>query len=297
MNNKYLSSSSNIVGLISGIITCIQTWRDISKGLTLEVIFHNPLFYITLLFLALSILLYFLHRKAEKQRKIIEELIIKNNENINKKNIANLNGHELTFTHLKSQLSELYNNPVELTLFSISNTIENNAGDRKNSKVCMNLKGECTNTSLSFKFAITGHYLVKADDIKISAYDNATGKDLIVTAKHYGTKNEVKEFTISYEEKNPKDAFDLTIKWVWPKMLELNDDFITLPNFYSTSTTKIKLELILNRSQTCEIAKIYKYSTEMAKPLHICDIKKTNGSFVFELNNPDKNTDYILYYK
>ncbi len=297
--SKLISGTISSVSFVSGLVTCYQLVQQISSAFSWKSVFSSYWFYLTLILLLVSIGFFLLFRKTEKQKLIIESLIEENRRQYNKTQIAKLHGHSLTFTHLKYQLSRLYNNHITLSLLSIKNTVENNPSPRKDSIVTMELIGVCTEHSLCFKFAITGQSVVTAADINLEAYDLIGGNKLTVSAVDFGSKNDVREFTITY--KQPKSAgnpIHLKITWRWPEMLELEDDFITLPNFYSETTSNIKMELSLNPLQKCQVANVYKYAPELAEPIHLCDVSRTpSNTFVFELANPDKDSDYILYYK
>lgn len=297
--SKIISGAISGISFISGLITCYQLIEQLSNTFSWKIIFSSSWFYLTIILLLVSVGFFYLFRKTEKQKQIIEELINENQKQFNKTQIAKLNGHSLTFTHLKYQLSRLYNNHLNLSLLSITNTIENNVSSRKDSKVMMELIGVCSEQSLCFKFAITGQSVVTAANLNLKAEDLIENCYLTVSAVDYGAKNDVREFTITYNQmKLAGSPIHLRIIWMWPEMLELEDDFITLPNFYSETTARIKMELKLHSSQKCEVANIYRYSPELPEPLHLCDVSKTtNNSFIFELTNPETDSDYILYYK
>lgn len=299
LKNKYIYGTVTTISFASNAITCYQLFIDISGNFSWKLLFSNHWFYITLILFIISIGFLLLFIRIEKQKRLIEKLIEENTKQNNRNNIAKLNGHSLTFTHLKYQLSRLYNNHLQLSLMSISNTIEDNSGPRRNSKVTMDLVGVCTEPSLCFKFAITGQSVVTANALQLKAFDLIEGTDLIVSAVDYGAKNDVREFTLSYaQQKSVNQPVHLKIQWEWPQMLELADDFITLPNFYSESTSKIRIELQLNKIQTCKIANIYRYSPDLEEPIHLCDVAiSPANNFIFELDNPESNSDYILYYK
>lgn len=298
LKSKFISGAISSISFASSVITCYQLGVQISSAFSWKSLFSSYWFYLTVVLLLMAVGFFFLFRKTEKQRLIIENLIEENKKQYNRTQIAKLHGHSLTFTHLKYQLSRLYNNHLNLSLLSIKNTVENNLTPRKDSKVTMELIGVCTEHSLCFKFAITGQSVVTAASLYLEAYDLISGVKLTVSAVDYGAKNDVREFTITYKHPKPAGSpIHLSITWTWPEMLELEDDFITLPNFYSESTSNIKMELCLNSSQTCKVANVYKYAPELAEPIHLCDVSRTPAdTFVFELENPEKDTDYILYY-
>ena len=66
-------------------------------------------------------------------------------------------------------------------------------------------------------------------------------------------------------------------------------------SYESTKNIKISLKPLVTLAT--EVVNIYKYSPEMASPEHLCDVRITpTGIFEFELDNPDNDTDYIMYY-
>lgn len=305
-NNRYISGFLTAITLASNIGSCINMIKEvkalseeISNSFSWKLLFSSTWFYITLMLTVFLVFLIFFLIRNEKQKKIIERLVEENTRQANRNNVAKLKGHSLTFTHLKYQLSRLYNNHLQLSLMSIVNTVEDNNEERKNTKVTMELIGVCVEPSLCFKFAITGQSIITADALNLKAFDLIEQADLTVSAVDYGSKNDVREFTLSYSrKKKANEPIHLKIQWQWPQALELTDDFITLPNFYSETTSKIRMELRLNKCQTCKIANIYRYSPDLEKPIHLCDVAiLPSNNFVFELDNPESDSDYILYYK
>ena len=299
MNPKILLTSISGVNLSASIITGWQWVKLITAGEDFgSEIFTSLWFYTSLAFLLIGVVFVVLLSKINTQRKQIDQLIIETNKMKNESSVATLHGHSLAFSHLKYQLSKFYNNNISLSLFSINNKICSGGNARRDSTVTMELMGVCLSSCHCFKFVITGQSVVRAEDLKMTAKDIMTNESLHVVAENIGSKNEVKEFRLSFKHngKKPNEPLHIIINWTWPNMLDLTNDFITLPNYFSKHTQAIRLSLEKDNYQSFKSVAVYKYTPFMEKPEFICDIEVSKNKFVFDFENPDMNTDYIMYY-
>lgn len=298
--SQLITAGISGVSFLSSVITCIQWVFAIIEEKSFHAAITSVWFYITLSLLLLAVIFYYLLKKISSQRILIERLINETNKQINESIVSQLYGHPLVFSHLKYQVSKFYSNNIDLSLFCIKNTIESNAETRKDSVVEMNLEGIFTAPSYCFRFIITGQSIVNAEELHMEAFDLIKNERLLLDTDNIGSKNDIREFRISYKtQKKIHEPLHIVIKWRWPQMLELKDDFITLPNYFSETTASIRMVLEKNQLQDFSTVSIFKYTPCMKDAQHICDVElQPDGkTFCFELDNPDMRTDYIMYYK
>ena len=302
----YISPSLSIVSGISGMISIYNFVIEIiAKGsqISFSSIITSTWFIISIIMIIIFIGFTHSWKKNKQLENEIKEAMIriKQLEQANKIPIFK-NKFSLAFTHKKDELSRFINNNVAISLMEIANTtfgIKKN--NRKDSKVVMRISGNILKDSYYFKFMIAGERYVAKEKLGIKAIDiHNNKKELPIDIEDYGSNGEVKEFIISYgRQKKEGDVFCIEVSWVWPDMLDLDNDFITLPNFYASEVKKIKLSLTPDNSQNFNKVSIYEYNILMESPSFIVDVCKDeiNNSFSFELENPHSNTDYIMYYK
>lgn len=296
------------ISIISGISSFISVLKFIKELIDngyasfLDII-QSPWFIISFVLITICIIFTYMWLKNKSLEKQIREAM----ERISRLERANKiptfkDRYSMVYTHKKDELSKLINNRVRISLMEFTNKICGGDSDQRDSEVKMLLTGTLLEDSYNFRFVITGEFYVSADDIHIKAIDLITNKDLKVNCVDHGCNNEVKEFYVPYGEEMKKkdDTFAIEVSWIWPKMLNLKQDFITLPNFYSNNVDKIRLKFMKNAKQSFDFVSMYKYEITMESPLFL--MNKTvegehNDWFIFEQTNPDNNTDYIMYYE
>lgn len=252
-NSKIATAGARFSGgvsFISGVITCWNWVAILIRERSIQAVVTSVWFYLSIVLLLVAFLCFYFLRKINAQKREIERLIDETNKQRNESIVSQLHGHPLVFTHLKYQLSQFYVNNVNLSLFSIKNTIESNKDERKDSTVTMELEGIFTAPSYCFRFVITGQSVVRAEDLNMEAFDMVKNERLLLETDNIGSKNDVREFRISYKNrKKPNEPLHIQVRWKWPRMMELHDDYIMLPNFFSSHTSAIRmiLEKVKNR--------------------------------------------------
>jgi hypothetical protein len=246
--------------------------------------FTTVWFYIAIGLIMLSISMYIQYKK-NKQLENAGVIPIINNR------------HFLGNVHKKQERSKYIDNNMSIILLEKITEI-NGTSERKDSKTTMKIYGELLRDSDNFKFIIANDLSSSAskDKITITAKDASNNSNLNVSTLDKDGYN--KEFIISYERRRTAGSFiRLEISWVWPKMFDIKNDYITLSTCYSEITKKIKHTLIPHNKQTFDKISLWKYELSMRDALFVREISKQDGVFSYEIENPDKMMDYIICYE
>ena len=282
---KFFLLAGAIIGFLSGIITIIkeamQTFEN--QEYSLLSIATNVWIWIAIVFIILAIILCILYKRI----KVLE----------NESSIPRLNGNFLGHIHLKQKRSRYIDN--NMSIISLEKITEISGDDgRKDSKATLKIYGELLRDTDNFKFVIANDFDSSAlrDNITIMAKDISNDTNLNIFTPDKDGYN--KEFIISYEKRRTAGSFiSLEISWTWPKMFDIGSGYVTLSTCYSEVTKKIKHTLIPHEEQKLDKISLWKYKVSMKEPLFLREISKENGVFYYEIENPDKMTDYILCYK
>lgn len=284
---KYINWFFAIIGAISAIIGLIEYQHKI-------LIFWISGFSF-FLFLLIKIFRYFYFQRNEIMRL---KARVKDVELTSK--VATFKKWELVFSHLwYSNLNVNPENDVDLSLFEVIN--EFNGKNRiRDSIVTFNFKGRFNSPAQNFKIIFGNAEYTEFEKINFSAYDNITKTILNsrILPDEKGRDTRIKDVIISLKQETRRgDILDISINFIWPNGADIKSDYFCLSNIYSKKTDNIRFILKKPKGKTFSLVEVYKYNIDNETPIYVCDIEEQNGSYIFESNNPEKDTDYLMYYE
>jgi hypothetical protein len=272
--------------------------------------------YILILLIAIFVLLNdkykSLQRDNELLNKKVEDLNLALNEASAKVAASLQNGQIATFkgrfflTTLKlyADLSDKIHNDIAISHMNIYNTIEpTGIGPKRDSAVKLSIQGCVNHDNISqIQILVAGDTIVKWNDINLRAYEIINDKKVKLNARlaDNGLDSFLKQVVISYSGKKKKgDLINIVITWVWPNMLNIEeDDYISLPIALAdeTKVASITLHPMIPIRYEETGAYIYREGQQTAE--HIADLTPNKDNvFTYSEENPEFRSSIMLYYK
>nr|WP_321484986.1 hypothetical protein [uncultured Draconibacterium sp.] len=206
----------------------------------------------------------------------------------------------LIYSHLWKSGEVTPNNQIDLVNLELKVKIRD--GNKFRDALCSyRFVGKHTKESWNIKIVIGGDGIIDYSQLKFSAVDNLRNMTLRARISDKGRNTTVKDIIISFDTlKKENEYFDLTLEWEWPKMLFFSSDYIALPNIFSDRTQNLRIMLQKSNEMNLRVVEAYKYGISDDKPTFLRAVYPSNLNkdlYIFELMNPEKDADYLLYYE
>lgn len=248
----------------------------------------------------------------EELNKKVRELNLELNEASTRLEAAMRNGQIATFKEsfflstpkLYIDLSDKIHNDIVISRMDISNTIEpTGVGTKRDSKVKMSIQGYAKADNVNqIQILVAGDTIVKWKEIDLKAIEISNGKMTMLNARiaDNGQDSFLKQVVISFLQKKKKDdLINIDITWVWPNMLDVeNEDYTALPIALSKETKAASLKLLPKIPLAFAEAGAYIYREGQTTADLIMDLTPdTDNSISYDEENPEYKSCLILYYK